>query len=113
MSMCCFAYIIWGFVGCIDIKLWVVFIVFFQNFVFLHTVNYQEIQITMATYTITVNERSASGKALMNYLQALGVLIEKISPKTKSSYLRSQEDKLAGRVETFSSSEEMFQSLGI
>ena len=67
----------------------------------------------MATYTITLNERTASGKALMNYLQALGVLIEKISPKAKSSYRRSQEDKLAGRVETFSSSEEMFQSLGI
>jgi hypothetical protein len=68
---------------------------------------------TMATYTITLNERTASGRALMSYLQALGVLVEKISPKTKSSYRRSQEDKLAGRVETFSSSEEMFQSLGI
>jgi hypothetical protein len=67
----------------------------------------------MATYTITLNERTASGKALMSYLQALGVLVEKISPKTKSSYRRSQEDKSAGRVETFSSSEEMFQSLGI
>lgn len=68
---------------------------------------------TMAIYTITLNERTASGRALMSYLQALGVLVEKISPKTKSSYRRSQEDKLAGRVETFSSSEEMFQSLGI
>ena len=67
----------------------------------------------MATYTITLNERTASGKALMSYLQALGVLVEKISPKTKSSYRRSQEDKSAGRVETFSSSEEMFESLGI
>ena len=67
----------------------------------------------MATYTITLNERTASGKALMVYLQALGVVMEKISPKSKSSYRRSQEDKLAGRIETFSSSEEMFQSLGI
>ena len=67
----------------------------------------------MATYTITLNERTASGKALMIYLQALGVVMEKISPKPKSSYRRSQEDKLAGRGETFSSSEEMFQSLGI
>jgi hypothetical protein len=67
----------------------------------------------MATYTITLNERTSSGKALMEYLQALGVLITKVTPKKKSSYVRSQEDKLAGRIEKFSSSEEMFKSLGI
>ena len=67
----------------------------------------------MATYTITLNERTSSGKALMAYLEALGVLISKVSPKAKSSYIRSQEDKLAGRVEKFSSSDEMFESLGI
>ena len=49
----------------------------------------------------------------MEYLQALGVLVKKVSPKAKSSYQRSQEDKQAGRVEKFSSSEEMFKSLGI
>ena len=80
--------------------------------VILQAVNRQKTK-TMATYTITLNERTASGKALMSYLKALGVLVEKISPKTKSSYIRSQEDKIAGRIETFSSSEEMFQSLGI
>ena len=68
---------------------------------------------TMATYTITLNERTSQGKALVEYLQALGVLMHKVAPKSKSSYLRSQEDKLAGRVEKFSSSEEMFESLGI
>ena len=67
----------------------------------------------MATYAITLNERTTSGKALMEYLQALGVVMHKLTPKAKSSYLRSQEDKLAGRVEKFSSSEEMFESLGI
>ena len=67
----------------------------------------------MATYTITLNERTSSGKALMSYLQALGVLISKVTPKAKGSYLRSQEDKRAGRVEAFSTSEEMFESLGI
>ena len=67
----------------------------------------------MATYTITVNERTNSGKALMEYLKALGVLVKKVPSKAKSSYQRSQEDKLTGRVETFSSSEEMFKSLGI
>ena len=67
----------------------------------------------MATYTITLNERSTSGKALMAYLQALGVLLQRVSPKTKSSYTLSQEDKKAGRIEKFSSAEEMFNSLGI
>ena len=67
----------------------------------------------MATYTITLNERTSGGKALVEYLRALGVLISKVTPKAKSSYVRSQEDKLAGRVESFSSSEEMFKSLGI
>jgi len=73
----------------------------------------KKISRDMATYTITLNERTTSGKALKEYLQALGVFISKVKPKTKSSYLRSQEDKLAGRVEKFSSSEEMFKSLGI
>ncbi len=67
----------------------------------------------MATYAITLNERSAKGKALIECLQALGVVISKVTPKAKSSYVRSQEDKQAGRVESFSSSEEMFKSLGI
>ena len=69
--------------------------------------------MTMATYTITLNERTASGKALMAYLQALGVLIQKVTPAKKSSYERSQEDIREGRVEAFASSEEMFKSLGI
>ena len=47
------------------------------------------------------NERTTSGKALMAYLQALGVLMHKVSPKAKSSYQRSQEDKKAGRIEFF------------
>ena len=68
---------------------------------------------TMATYTITVNERSSWGKALMNYLHALGVIVQRVPLKSKSSYIRSQEDKKAGRIESFDSSEEMFESLGI
>lgn len=67
----------------------------------------------MATYTIELNDRTASGKALVAYLQALGVLIKKVKPAKKSSYERSQEDIREGRVEEFASSEEMFKSLGI
>lgn len=67
----------------------------------------------MATYTITLNERTASGKALVSYLQMLGVLVQKVAPKRKSSYERSQEDIRHGRIEKFSSADEMFQSLDI
>ena len=68
---------------------------------------------TMATYAITLNERTTSGKALMAYLQALGVLVTKVSPKAKGSLARSREDKLAGRVEKFASSEEICRLLGM
>ena len=67
----------------------------------------------MATYTITVNERTNGGKALMAYLRDLGVLVEKRSTVRRSSYVRSKEDVRNGRVEAFSNSEELFQSLGI
>ena len=67
----------------------------------------------MATYTITVNERTNSGRALMDYLKSLGVLVGKIKPARKSQFDKSQDDKRAGRIERFSSSEEMFKSLGI
>ena len=79
----------------------------------LHPELYTKSDIIMATYTITLNERTSNGKALMEYLRALGILVQKVSPKAKSSYQRSKEDKLNGRVEKFSSSEEMFKSLGI
>ena len=67
----------------------------------------------MATYTITVNERTNGGKALMAYLRELGVLVDKRTTTKKSSYARSQEDIQKGRVESFESADDMFQSLGI
>ena len=67
----------------------------------------------MATYTITVNERSNGGRALMAYLRELGVLVEKKSSTKKSSFVRSQEDVRKGRIESFEDSEDMFRSLGI
>lgn len=38
---------------------------------------------------------------------------QEVTPAKNSSYERSQEDIREGRIEKFSSSEEMFQSLGI
>ena len=67
----------------------------------------------MATYTITLNERTTSGRALMSYLKDLGVIIKKVTPAKKSSYERSQDDIREGRVEKFESADDMFKSLGI
>ena len=37
----------------------------------------------MATYTIKLDERTTTGKALKEYLQSLGVLAKRISSSTK------------------------------
>lgn len=44
----------------------------------------------MATYTITLDERTNTGKALKEYLQSLGVLVKKISSSAKND--EEQED---------------------
>lgn len=67
----------------------------------------------MATYAITLNESTRNGKVLMSYLNELGVIIHKLTPSKRNSYVQSQVDKRAGRIEEFDSSEEMFKSLGI
>ena len=87
----------------------------------------------MATYTITLNERAARGKALVEYLQALGVLMHKVSPKRSATktriydpetgcYLKdsvvksieqAHEDMKHGSLKTYESVDEMFQDLGI
>ena len=67
----------------------------------------------MATYAITLNESTRNGKALMSYLNELGVIIHKLTPSKRNSYVQSQVDKRSGHIEEFDSSEEMFKSLGI
>ena len=93
---------------------------------------FKEIIQIMATYTITLNERSARGKALMEYLKALGVLMHKVSPKSATKhrlydpetgeYLNDEtmkaieqahDDMKHGRLKTYSSADEMFKDLGI
>jgi len=69
----------------------------------------------MATYALTINERSTSGKALIEYLEALKLdlqLLPKIRLR-KSSYERSMDDIKHGRIEKFASADEMCKSLGI
>ena len=69
----------------------------------------------MATYTLTVNERSAQGKALLAYLETLKVNLQPATKATrkKGSLERSIEDIKHGRVKTFDSVDDMFKSLGI
>ncbi len=69
----------------------------------------------MATYMLTINERSTQGKALLAYLEALKINIQR-TPKAgirKGSLERSMDDIKHGRVQTFASADEMFKSLGI
>ena len=61
--------------------------------------------ITMGTYTISVNERTVRGKALMEYLKALGVLVKKADTTRSKSLASSKRDVLEGKVEKFASSD--------
>ena len=69
----------------------------------------------MATYSMTINERSTQGQALLAYLQALKIDLQRLPTISlrKSSYERSMEDIKHGRVEKFASADEMCKSLGI
>ena len=76
----------------------------------------------MATYAITINERTASGKALKAYLQALGVFVSKITPNvvnkpkeydiTKTAgYREAMDDVKNGRVYHADSVDGMFKHI--
>ena len=69
----------------------------------------------MATYSLKINERSTHGQALLAYLEALKIDVQKIPNvrMRKSSYARSMDDIKHGRIEKFASADEMCKSLGI
>ena len=67
----------------------------------------------MATLSITVNERTAQGKALLAYLETLKVNLQRVSSARKGSLERSMDDIKHGRVESFASADEMCNALGI
>ena len=69
----------------------------------------------MATFSITINERSAQGKALLAYLEALKVNLHRVSGTCarKGSLERSMDDIKHGRVESFASADEMCNAVGI
>lgn len=61
----------------------------------------------MATYTITVNERTKAGKGLVNYLRCIGVLDE-IPNETTRKAMQELEDGKVTRCKTI---EEFIESL--
>lgn len=74
-----------------------------------------KIQITMATYSLKINERSTQGQALLAYLEALKIDVQKVPSvrMRKSGYARSMDDIKHGRIEKFESADDMCKSLGI
>ena len=78
-------------------------------------VNEQQNQTIMATYSMTINERSNAGQALLAYLSALKVDLQRMPTVRlrKSSYERSMDDIKHGRIEKFASADDMCKSLGI
>lgn len=69
----------------------------------------------MTTYSISLNERSAQGQALIAYLSALNVKLTKLTGKKarKTSMEKSLEDMEHGRVEKFDNADDMCKALGI
>ena len=78
----------------------------------------------MATYAITLNERTASGKALKAYLQAMGVFVSKVTSKavtkpkeydiTKTAgYREAMDDVKNGRVYHYDSLKDFYKEMGL
>ena len=68
----------------------------------------------MATYTITINERTNAGRQLLNYLLGLGIVKDRVSVRNvrkKTGMEEAEEDIRAGRVYTASSAAELFNQL--
>lgn len=65
----------------------------------------------MATYTVTINERTNAGRQLLNYLLGLGLIKERVSPKKKTGFEEAEEDIREGRVYTACSAADLFNQL--
>ena len=65
----------------------------------------------MATYTVTINERTNAGRQLLNYLLGLGLIKERVTSKKKTGLEEAEEDIREGRVYTASSAADLFNQL--
>ena len=51
----------------------------------------------MATYTISVNERTNTGKALLALIKSLGILVKTVPPTAKSKTLQAISEAKEGK----------------
>ena len=65
----------------------------------------------MATYTITINERTNAGRQLLNYLLGLGLVKDRVTTRKKTGLEEAEEDIREGRVYTASSAADLFNQL--
>ena len=65
----------------------------------------------MATYTITINERTNAGRQLLSYLLGLGLIKDRVTTKKKTGFEEAEEDIKAGRVYTATSASDLFNQL--
>lgn len=65
----------------------------------------------MATYTVTINERTNAGRQLLNYLVDLGLIKDRVATRKKTGFEEAEEDIREGRVYTASSASDLFNQL--
>lgn len=65
----------------------------------------------MATYTVTINERTNAGRQLLNYLVGLGLIKDRVATRKKTGFEEAEEDIREGRVYTASSASDFFNQL--
>lgn len=69
----------------------------------------QKTEVNMATYTITVNERTKSGRGLVNYLKSLGMIKEEDEPNDTT--LKAMADIENGNVTVFDTFEDYLEAV--
>ncbi len=65
----------------------------------------------MATYTVTINERTNAGRQLLNYLLGLGLIKDKVTERKRTGLEEAEEDIRNGRVYTASGAADLFNQL--
>jgi len=65
----------------------------------------------MASYAVHINERTQAGQSLFLYLNSLGVITERLTPRRRKGIDAALEDVRMGRVYKADSVEDMFRQI--
>ena len=65
----------------------------------------------MASYAVHINERTKAGQSLFLYLNSLGVITERLTPRRRKGIDAALEDVRMGRVYKADSVEDMFRQI--